>query len=200
MAPFAAAGRTRARRGGGGLPTRSRRARLLGNLWYAGGAKVRLYCGSRSSTVHPATTGRYQSSSAKPIGFFQHGSPGGRACGCGRARAEPHSGLDRAAFHGGWDDTAPRSTSAACGSVRALPRGRCRLQTLSPPATWENAPLQGAGNRRTTSTFCKLTRSNGGVGIAARRRSRHLDGLVRTGDDAAGSKDRSFAQVVSRTL
>jgi hypothetical protein len=96
--------------------------------------------------------------------------------------------------------TAPRGTSAACGSVRALPRGRCRLQTLSPPATWENAPLQGAGNRRTTSTFCKLTRSNGGVGIAARRRSRHLDGLVRTGDGAAGGKNRSCAQLVSRTF
>jgi hypothetical protein len=39
-----------------------------------------------------------------------------------------------------------------------------------------------------------------GVGMAACPRSRHsFKSFVRTGDDAAGSKNRSYAQVVSRT-
>jgi hypothetical protein len=47
----------------------------------------------------------------------------------------------------------------------------------------------------------KLTGRNAGVGIAARPRSRHsFKGFVRTGDDAAGSKNRSCAPVVTRTL
>jgi hypothetical protein len=46
----------------------------------------------------------------------------------------------------------------------------------------------------------KFTGRDAGAWIAAPPRSRHLDGFVRTGDDAARGKQRSCAHVVSRTL
>jgi hypothetical protein len=47
----------------------------------------------------------------------------------------------------------------------------------------------------------ELSRRDAGIGIAARPRSRrNFKGFVRTGDNAAGRKRRSCAQVVTRTL
>jgi hypothetical protein len=58
---------------------------------------------------------------------------------------------------------------------------RLPVVRLSHSATCQNAPLQGAENVRTTFAIRKLSRRNAGAGIAARPRSRHLDGFVRTG-------------------
>jgi hypothetical protein len=46
----------------------------------------------------------------------------------------------------------------------------------------------------------KLTGCNGSVGTTARPQPHSFKGFVRTGDDAAGSKNRSCAQIVSRAI
>jgi hypothetical protein len=77
-----------------------------------------------------------------------------------------------------------------CPHPEALrPRAGCvRLSAARLPAirrshsdTCQNAPLQNAENGQTMSATRKLTGRNAGAGIAARPRSRHLDGFVRTG-------------------
>jgi hypothetical protein len=52
-----------------------------------------------------------------------------------------------------------------------------------------------------TAEDAQTHQTRSGFGIAARPRSRHsFKGFVRTGEDAAGSKNRLCAQVVTRTL
>jgi hypothetical protein len=71
---------------------------------------------------------------------------------------------------------------------------------LSLSATYQNAPPQGAGTAERRSRCAISADAMQGVGMAACPRSRHsFKSFVRTGDDAAGSKNRSYAQVVSRT-
>jgi hypothetical protein len=58
----------------------------------------------------------------------------------GRSRAQPHSGLDRAVFHGRWDDRTQRQFSRVWDCVR-LGAARLPVVRLSHSATCQNAPL-----------------------------------------------------------
>jgi hypothetical protein len=116
------------------------------------------------------------------------------------ARAQPHSGLDRAVFHGRWDDRTQTHFSRVWRRVR-LGAAKLPVVRLSHSATCQKCAATERREQPSVVRDTQLVICNAGIGIAPCPRSRHsFKGFVRTGDDAAGGKHRSCAQVVTRTL
>jgi hypothetical protein len=94
--------------------------------------------------------------------------------------------------------TAPRGTSAACGAVCGS-CGEIAGCKAKPFCYMPKCAASGTENVRTTFAMRKLTGRNAGVGIAARVAATASRASSEWATTRARSKNRSCAQVVTRT-